>query len=79
VNNDELVERFRFHDLSEDQKERIKELRNKFEEFVREIEKQIPCCRESVLVFTRLEEASFWANKAVSLWVRADSRQGAVP
>jgi hypothetical protein len=72
--NDEVVERFRSHDLSEDQKERIEELRNKFEEFAREIEKQIPCCRESALVFTKLEEASFWVNKAVSLWVRAASR-----
>lgn len=61
-----MNERAKFLETNESQKERIQEVRNSFSKMYDEIEKLCEPSRETSLVFTKLEEAQFWAIKGIT-------------
>ena len=58
--------------LKEDdnQKDRIEEIRNSFSKIYDDVEKLCNLSRETSLVFTKLEEAQFWAIKGITREVK---------
>ena len=61
-----MNERAKFLETNDDQKERIQEVRNSFSKVYDEIEKLCEPGGETSLVFTKLEEAQFWAIKGIT-------------
>lgn len=61
-----MNERAKFLETNDNQKERIEEIRNSFSKMYDEIEKLCKPSRETSLVFTKLEEAQFWAIKGIT-------------
>ena len=61
-----MNERAKFLETNDDQKDRINKIRNLFSELYNEIEKNCKPSRETSLVFTKLEEAQFWAIKGIT-------------
>ncbi len=58
--------RAKFLETNDEQKERINKVRNLFSELYNEIEINCKPSRETSLVFTKLEEAQFWAIKGIT-------------
>lgn len=58
--------RAKFLETNEEQKDRIEKVRNLFSDLYNEIEKNCKPSRETSLVFTKLEEAQFWAIKGIT-------------
>lgn len=52
--------------VNEEQNNRIQHIREKFSDLYDEIEKTCKSSRETSLVFTKLEEAQFWAIKGIT-------------
>ena len=61
-----MNERAKFLETNDKQKERIQEIRDSFSKIYYEIEKLCKPGRETSLVFTKLEEAQFWAIKGIT-------------
>ena len=61
-----MNERAKFIEVNDNQKDRIEEIRNLFSEMYNLIEQVCKPSRETSLVFTKLEEAQFWAIKGIS-------------
>ena len=61
-----MNERSKFLEVDDNQKDRIEEIRNLFSEMYNLIEQVCKPSRETSLVFTKLEEAQFWAIKGIS-------------
>ena len=61
-----MNERAKFLEINDDQKNRIEEIRNVFSNVYNLIEQDCKPSRETSLVFTKLEEAQFWAIKGIS-------------
>ena len=61
-----MNERAKFLEINDNQKDRIEEIRNLFSEMYNLIEQVCKSSRETSLVFTKLEEAQFWAIKSIS-------------
>ena len=57
---------FQYIKPSEEQIAQMQKFRDKFEELQKEIEQEIKHSRGRSLCFTKLEEASFWLNKAIT-------------
>ena len=58
--------RAKFLETNEEQKDRVEKVRNLFSDLYNEIEKNCKPSRETSLVFTKLEEAQFWAIKGIT-------------
>ena len=58
--------RAEFLETDDDQKDRINKIRNLFSAIYNEIEFLCKPSRETSLVFTKLEEAQFWAIKGIT-------------
>lgn len=61
-----MNERAKFIEVNDNQKDRINEIRNLFSEMYNLVEEICKPSRETSLVFTKLEEAQFWAIKGIS-------------
>lgn len=61
-----MNERSKFLEVDDNKKDRIEEIRNSFSKIYDDIEKLCNPSRETSLVFTKLEEAQFWAIKGIS-------------
>lgn len=61
-----MNERAKFLEINDDQKNRIEEIRNVFSNVYNLIEQDCKPSRETSLVYTKLEEAQFWAIKGIS-------------
>lgn len=61
-----MNERSKFLEVDDNQKDRIEEIRNLFSEMYNLVEEICKPSRETSLVFTKLEEAQFWAIKGIS-------------
>ena len=61
-----MNERAKFLEINENQKDRIEEIRNLFSEMYNLVEEICKPSSETSLVFTKLEEAQFWAIKGIS-------------
>ena len=57
---------YRHHKPTGDQAERCQRIRGKAKELAELIREVCPAGRERSLAFTKLEEASFWANAGIS-------------
>lgn len=66
ISDDELVRRFTYHPPTADRAIRHETIRTLFLDFADTISHLIPDGREEALVYTKLEEALFWANAAVA-------------
>lgn len=66
VNEADLENRFRYHAPQGDQPDRYLQLRGMARDLAMAILALAPSSRERTLALTRLEEASFWANAAIS-------------
>ena len=55
-----------FLETNEEQKERIENIRNLFSNMYDEIDSICKGSRETSLVYTKLEEAQFWAIKGIT-------------
>ena len=58
--------RAKFLETNEEQKERIEKIRNLFSNMYDEIDSICKSSRETSLVYTKLEEAQFWAIKGIT-------------
>lgn len=56
----------KFNETTEEQKERIDNVRQEFSKMYDFIEKTCKPSRETSLVLTKMEEAQFWAIKGIS-------------
>lgn len=70
-----MNEKAKFLEINEDQKDRIEIIRNLFSEVYDAIEKNCKPSRETSLVFTKLEEAQFWAIKGISREKESDKNE----
>ncbi|MGM9879485.1 MAG: hypothetical protein ACI31R_05655 [Bacilli bacterium] len=61
-----MNDRAKFLETNEEQKNRIKDLRNHFSDLYDYIEAYCKGSRETSLAFTKLEEAQFWAIKGIT-------------
>lgn len=61
-----MNERAQYVAVDEEKNNRIQHLRDVFSTVYDEIEKNCKNSRETSLVFTKLEEAQFWAIKGIS-------------
>lgn len=61
-----MNDRAKFLETNDEQKERINKIRNLFSSIYNEIESLCKTSRETSLVFTKLEEAQFWAIKGIT-------------
>lgn len=66
VNDKDLLNRFRHHDVSIEQINKMADLRQKFYYLASFCSSQTPQSRELSLALTKLEEAMFWVNAAIS-------------
>lgn len=62
-----MEEKFKHHDLDENQKERVEALRQSANLFYEIIDSACPNSREKALAITNLEQTLQWANKSVAL------------
>ena len=62
--------RAKFLETNEEQKERIEKIRNLFSNMYDEIDSICKSSRETSLVYTKLEEAQFWAIKGITREVK---------
>ena len=58
--------RAKFNEINDEQEYRINEIRHKFSEIYDLLDEICKGSRETSLVFTKLEEAQFWAIKGIS-------------
>ena len=61
-----MNERAKFIETNDDQKNRIEEIRKLFSDVYNLIEQVCKPSRETSLVYTKLEEAQFWAIKGIT-------------
>lgn len=61
-----MNERAKFIEVNDNQKDRIEEIRNLFSEMYNLIDEICKPSRETSLVYTKLEEAQFWAIKGIT-------------
>ena len=61
-----MNDRAKFLETNDEQKERINKIRNLFSTIYNEIEFLCKPSRKTSLVFTKLEEAQFWAIKGIT-------------
>ena len=61
-----MNERAKFIEINDDQKNRMEEIRNVFSNVYNLIEQDCKPSRETSLVYTKLEEAQFWAIKGIT-------------
>ena len=61
-----MNDKAKFLETNDEQKERINKIRNLFSTIYNEIEFLCKSSRETSLVFTKLEEAQFWAIKGIT-------------
>ena len=61
-----MNKRAEFLEINESQKEKIEKLRSLFSDMYDEIDNICKGSRETSLVYTKLEEAQFWAIKSIS-------------
>ena len=61
-----MNKRAEFLETNNEQKERIERIRNLFSNMYDEIDNICKGCRETSIVYTKLEEAQFWAIKSIS-------------
>lgn len=61
-----MNERAKFIEINDEQKNRIEEIRNLFSNVYNLIDQICKPSRETSLVYTKLEEAQFWAIKGIS-------------
>ncbi len=61
-----MNDRAKFIETNEEQKERIEKLRNLFSNMYDEVDNICKGSRETSLVYTKLEEAQFWAIKGIT-------------
>lgn len=66
MTNEEISDRFYSHVLNESGRERVNEIADMFVTFALTLDSFLPEGREKSLVFTKLEEAKFWASAAVA-------------
>lgn len=66
VDTIDLKNRFRGHDLDDDDNDLCVEIRNLFEETASIINGWCPESREKSLAMTKLEEAMFWSNASIA-------------
>ena len=62
----EVQKRFLYARPSQEGIERIEVARAAFRDLVKKLEDVLPPCRETALVWTKLEEACAWANKGLA-------------
>ena len=62
----ELNKRAQYNKCSDEQNNRIDEIRKMFSNMYDFIEENCKSSRETSLVYTKLEEAQFWAIKGIS-------------
>ena len=65
-----MNDRAKFLETDESQRERIERIRKAFSEMYDRIETECKNSRETSLVFTKLEEAQFWAIKGITREVK---------
>lgn len=65
-----MNERAKFIEINDNQKDKIEKIRNLFSEMYNLVEEICKPSRETSLVFTKLEEAQFWAIKGISREVK---------
>ena len=61
-----MNERAKFIEINDNQKDRIEKIRTLFSEMYDLIDEICKPSRETSLVYTKLEEAQFWAIKGIS-------------
>lgn len=61
-----MNDRAKFLETNEGQKERISDIRDAFSELYDKIDTLCFSSRETSLVYTKLEEAQFWAIKGIT-------------
>lgn len=61
-----MDKRAQFLETNDDQKARIDEIRNAFSGLYNKIDSLCKGSRETSLVYTKLEEAQFWAIKGIT-------------
>lgn len=61
-----MDKRAKFINTNEEQNYRIEKIRNLFSNMYKAIDKNCKKGREKALVYTKLEEAQFWAIKGIS-------------
>ena len=63
---DSMNDRAKFLETNEEQKKRISDIRDAFSELYDKIDALCLSSRETSLVYTKLEEAQFWAIKGIT-------------
>ncbi len=61
-----MNDRAKFLETNEEQQERIKNVRDAFSKIYNEIDSICKSSRETSIVYTKLEEAQFWAIKGIT-------------
>lgn len=61
-----MNDRAKFLETNEEQKKRISDIRDAFSELYDKIDALCVSSRETSLVYTKLEEAQFWAIKGIT-------------
>ena len=61
-----IADRFTYHEIDEEQSDKMELVREKFIELAELIERECPISREKSLAITELEKASFWANASIA-------------
>ena len=61
-----MNDRAKFLETNEEQKKRINDIRDAFSELYDKIDALCLSSRETSLVYTKLEEAQFWAIKGIT-------------
>ena len=61
-----MNERAKFLEINDEQKNRIEEIRHLFSDVYNLIEQVCKPSRETSIVYTKLEEAQFWAIKGIT-------------
>ena len=61
-----MNERAKFIEINDNQKDKIEKIRNLFSEMYDLVDDICKPSRETSLVYTKLEEAQFWAIKGIS-------------
>ncbi len=61
-----MNDKAKFNEINDEQQYRINEIRHKFSEIYDLIDEMCKGSRETSLVYTKLEEAQFWAIKGIA-------------
>lgn len=61
-----IADRFTYHEIDEEQSDKMDLVREKFIELAELIERECPISREKSLAITELEKSSFWANASIA-------------